>query len=198
MILTNADKFFPIYRYHDRWKRLSFKDFSLTVNNDYLENDKGYRMEVAVDAADSKNYMKPSDEKIVLRRSNRIYLNKIADLCRKNGAELLFVSTPSTRNWNCIKHNSVEEISREMNIEYIDLNMMTKEVPIDWNTDTKDKGDHLNFSGASKVTKFIGKFFNDKNVLEDHRQDESYQNWNKAHEIFIKNRDKKTKPKGKK
>ncbi len=197
IILTNADKVFPIYRYHDRWKKLSLRDFSFNVNNDYVENDKGYRIEIGVDAADSKNYMKPSAEKNTVRKKNRFYLNKIAALCNEKGTELIFMSMPSTRNWNSQKHNAVEEISKEMNIEFIDLNVMNKEVPIDWTKDTKDKGDHLNYSGACKVTKYLGTFFAAKNVFEDHRQDESYNDWNKAYDTFITNYEKRMKAKRK-
>lgn len=186
IILTNADTLFPIYRYHDRWKKISLSDFSFDVKNDYVENDKGYRMETLINAADSKNYMKPSNEKAVINNKNKRYINRIAKLCQENGAELIFLSTPSTRNWDCKRHNAVDELAKEMNIEYVDLNMLNKEVPIDWEKDTKDKGDHLNYSGAIKVTKYLGDYFSDKNIFTDHRQDSDYSEWSKAYDNFMK------------
>ncbi len=195
-ILTRADQWFSIYRYHDRWKKISLRDFHFKVENNYIENDKGYRMGTETDAADFSNYMKPTKEKINIHKKNKAYVDKIARLCSENGAELIFISTPSTKNWNFKKHNAIAELSREMNLEYIDLNIK-KEVPIDWSKDTKDKGDHLNYSGAVKVTGYLGAFFNQKGKLEDHRHDSNYAEWGKAYNHFQKTCEKIKKSKEK-
>ena len=51
-------------------------------------------------------------------------------------------------------------------------------IPIDWEMDTWDEGDHLNFTGAKKVTAFMGEWLEDTGLFEDKRSQEAYSQWN--------------------
>ncbi|MDE6110707.1 MAG: SGNH/GDSL hydrolase family protein [Eubacterium sp.] len=184
-VLLRADEKFSIYRYHDRWKKLSLSDFSSNVENNYIENDKGYRIYDGVKSGDTSSYMKPSDEKEKIPVKNKPYLQNIMQLCEENGAELMFVSTPSIKNWNSARHNTMIELTEELGVEYMDMNVLNKEVPIDWTSDTYDAGDHLNHVGAKKATAYFGEYIHSKNILEDHRNDNAYSDWNKAYSNFL-------------
>ncbi len=184
-LLIKADESFSIYRYHDRWKKLSLSDFSADVDNNYIENDKGYRIDGCVKSGNTSGYMKPSDEKEKIPVRNKPYLESIKKLCEENGAELMLVSTPSLKNWNCKRHNTVAELAEELGIEYVDMNTLSREVPIDWTSDTKDAGDHLNYRGAEKATAYFGKYLNSKNIFEDHRNNVAYSDWNQAYGNFL-------------
>ena len=65
-----------------------------------------------------------------------------------------------------------------LGITYLDLNLMPEEVPIDWETDTKDKGDHMNITGARKVSDFMGQWLAETGLFEDKRSWEAYSQWN--------------------
>ncbi len=65
-------------------------------------------------------------------------------------------------------------------MDYIDLNVEPTKVAIDWQADTRDAGDHMNLSGAMKVSSFIGKYLSDAYSLPSHKQDEAYRSWNEA------------------
>ena len=185
-IIFRADELFPIYRYHDRWKKLSLADFSSEFTSDYIENDKGYRIDGSVKPVSDSDYMKPSDKKAKMPFQNKSYLKNIMQLCKDNGAELMFVSTPSVKNWNCERHNTVQELADEFGIEYVDMNMLKNQVQIDWSCDTRDAGDHLNYTGAAKATAYFGEYLNSKNIFIDHRNDKNYDSWNQAHKTFLK------------
>ena len=57
-------------------------------------------------------------------------------------------------------------------IPYLDFNQKLKELGIDWKSDTLDKGDHLNLSGAHKVTDYMTMYLQEHYMLPDHRGDE--------------------------
>ena len=60
------------------------------------------------------------------------------------------------------------------NLPYLDLNLITDTLAIDWNTDTRDEGDHLNDFGAKKVSLYLGEYLKKQYVLEDRRNDSAF------------------------
>ena len=60
------------------------------------------------------------------------------------------------------------------------------DLKINWKKDTKDKGNHLNYRGAKKVTKYLGNYLKKTGLLEDHRKDSKYESWDRAYDIYIK------------
>ena len=75
-------------------------------------------------------------------------------------------------------------MAKELGVEYIDLNLQSDQVAIDWNTDTRDKGDHLNYNGAMKVTNYVGKYLKETELFEDKRENPDYADWNTQLEAF--------------
>lgn len=180
VLKSQLEKYFQIFRYHDRWKNLNRNDFTGRVNYTWTNDYKGYRYEDKIVAAAKKNYMKGTNQKAAISSINQYYLEQMIHLCKKNNVTLILVSTPSIKNWNDAKHNGIQAIADQYHLEYVDLNLLPDQVNIDWNLDTRDKGDHLNHTGAVKVSDWLGAFFNSKNTLKDHRQDETYSQWNDA------------------
>ena len=105
-------------------------------------------------------------------------MNNILAFCREQGAQLVLFSSPSTANWDYLRHNAVAQFAKELGVEYIDMNLMTQEIPIDWETDTRDRGDHLNHDGAEKVSLWLGSYLADTGLFEDKRTWEAYTAWN--------------------
>lgn len=130
--------------------------------------------------------MKYSDVSAPILSTNKKYLKEIAKFCKKHGTKLVLISTPSTKNWNYQRHNTMEAISKDLGVDYIDTNLLRDDIPIDWKKDTKDKGDHLNYKGAVKLTNYIGKYLDDTKLFKDKRNDPSYDNWNTCLDKFEK------------
>lgn len=171
---------FSVFRYHNRWKTFKPKDFKLSVNYNFVENAKGYVYNTAVSAADTKGYMAPTELREPIPKSNVEQLQAMEAFCRERGARLIFVSVPSTVNWNQRRHNAVADLAEELGVTYVDMNQLTEEVPIDWNRDTSDKGDHLNFRGAEKVTAYLSAYLAKSGSFADKRDWLEYQVWNDA------------------
>lgn len=173
-------KLFSVFQYHNRWKSAGWNDLTGRTEFTWTDDCKGYRFISSVNPASASGYMSPSSECAEIPRICLEFVHEIHDMCRQNGAELLFLSTPSTVNWNSRKHNGIAGLAEEMGVSYIDLNMMNDRVGIDWNRDTRDKGDHLNHSGAEKVTGFLSEYLSSRGILTDQRGNENYRSWEEA------------------
>ncbi len=179
-----AEEIFPVFRYHNRWKSLNKDDFDTEPTYTYFSETKGYKYNTKNrGSADTSQYMKASTEKQSIPPRCKTYLKRIAKLCKENGAELVLVSTPSTKNWNTKRHNAVASSAEDLGITYLDLNTEDN-LNIDWSTDTRDKGDHLNYFGASKVTDYISSYLKDTKLFTDKRKDSNYESWNDAAKAF--------------
>lgn len=152
-----ADQF-PVFQYHNRWKILKPEDFTGKVKYTFDNFWKGFRYTDRVDPYLGKRYMRKRKKKTKIDGIPRFYLDKIVSMCKEKGIKLLFVEIPSANSWNYKRHNSVAEYAEQNEIPFLDLNKPGKEYKVDWVSDTRDKGDHMNYNGARKVTAYLGKY----------------------------------------
>ena len=183
-MLHSLDLAVPVIKYHDRWKNFKFDELFKTPNYTHIENRKGYRLYKESAAADVDGYMEENESAAYISITNLTYVTIIANTCRENGAKLVFLSTPSTKNWNMKKHNRIVKLAEELGADYIDMNLLLEEVPIDWEKDTRDMGDHMNYFGAEKVTAYLGKYLSETGLLTNHKGDKKYDGWNRSLKTF--------------
>ena len=189
-IENKAEKLVPFFRYHTNIREIFADGFNLKKifsSPDYSStiNDKGYRLSLKVRGRKPKNnYMAYSKEREQISDANIKYIKRIKAFCEKNGASLIFLSIPSCQNYNYKRHNSISDLANLLCVSYIDMNLLNKEVPINWKKDTYDKGDHLNYHGAEKVSVYLGKYLFETNTLQDKRNDRDYESWNDSVDNF--------------
>lgn len=170
----------PAARYHDRWKSLQRQDWLLNVHYTDREPEKGFYRNTEVKAtreARLAEYMAYTEKVKAIPGENRMYLNRIAELCRESGIQLVLMNTPSVKDWSYRKHNGIEQIALELNTAYVDMNLMPDEIPIDWAQDTRDKGEHLNLTGAEKVSQWLAQYLVETDLFFDKRNDPEYALW---------------------
>lgn len=167
-------------RLHDAWKVMCGQAAQK------MPEYKGFYLNGKVKASKNLDYMdKNKKRKAHINRSVEWYAARIAELCKENGAELVLISTPSTRNWNNTRHELTEKFAENNGIKYIDLNTTDKsELNIDWSIDTRDGGDHLNVSGAQRVTEWLGGYISRNYDFADKRQDSDYSAWNGLYDEY--------------
>lgn len=173
-IETVLNYYLPLFRGHDVWK-------SLVMNKEYagigFVKYKGFAFRSDVKPYVKGMYMKETNKIATLPDKNLEHLQNIMDMCRDCGADLILLGTPSPQNYNYSIHNAIAEYADKQGLTYIDMNLCIEEIGIDWSTDTLDKGDHLNLSGAERVTEYLGRYLADNYCLTDHREDTTYSQW---------------------
>lgn len=176
-----AKELFPVYKYHNNWKYFHL----YMLNNLHKKSDqapvtvyKGFPYNTAVKPYKGGPYAKETDQVFPIGGQPMEYMDKIVELCREQGIELILYSSPSPKCWTYKKHNAADAFAKEKQLTYIDFNLMTGELGIDWTKDTRDEGDHLNYYGGKKVSDYMGAYLSKKSGLTDHRTETDYSAWN--------------------
>ena len=171
-----ARQMFPILKYHRFWKmEPADPKLQTTIFN-------GFELRAAVAPYTGGGYMHATDDRTPVTFITRYYLDKIKRLCDAHGTKLLFV----TANHTMQRHNEVQALADALAVPYLDLNLNTEELGIDWNLDTLDGGDHLNYTGCQKATAYLQRYMQTHYTLPDRRKDARYETWNKRAAEFEK------------
>lgn len=178
--LKIAKNSLPLVTYHNNWKKLLFDNHKI---NSWSNISKGYKKNTDINPSYNYDYMKESERKANIPSINLEYFNKIVDACKKNNIKLILIGLPSQKSWYYTKHMKVEEISKEYNLEYINYNF-DDIIHIDWESETKDQGSHLNYSGAKKISDMIGNYLESLNIIENHKNKKGYEEWDKAYRYY--------------
>lgn len=176
---------FPVLRYHNAWKQF----FPQRIHANY----KGFNISGKVKPyTGSHDYMRRNKKPDTIDKENLQDLKAIQNVCRENNIQLILYSAPSPKNYSMTRNVKLTKLAKKMKLPYVDLNMMTKELGIDWKTDTRDHGDHLNISGAVKTTKFFQTYLAKNCNLPDHRKDSLVASkWNKTYTEYALAEEKK-------
>ncbi len=154
-----------MFAHHSDWKILAKKALP-KKRFKHKKNNKGFVIRKNTIPYRGGAYMKITKKTKKIPKKNLEYLNQIKSLCDNNNIKLILVSTPSPKNWSYKKHNGIYKWAAANSVTYIDLNL-EKSLTINWKKDTKDGGDHLNFSGAKKVTRHIGEYLKKYILLKE-------------------------------
>lgn len=174
---------FPALEYHDRWKQLSLEDFIIDPDHTWTDSLKGFKLRFSYKPTTEETIAKckaANGDKTDVPARNRNILKSMKERCEEAGAQLVVISTPTKVNWNEKRRDTMLEIADEYGIEFIDMNLGEQPVDIDWSCESYDGGDHVNYSGAKKVSAMMADILVNQYGLEDHRGDAAYGSFDAA------------------
>lgn len=172
-----ASYYFPILRYHSRWKDLTKEDFKYMFGRNTVSHN-GYLMQTNIKA------MEKSFEEQKAEATDRIYdpklpqvsfdyLDKMKALCEEHGATLVLIKSPTNSAkywWYDEWDTQISEYADKNGIDYYNF-INDTHTGIDWQTDTYDRGLHLNVYGAEKLTEYFGEILRTEYGLESLKTD---------------------------
>ena len=187
-VSNKIEQLFPIFRYHDRWKspeKFLTEGMTVETNYNHIIADRGYRYFTAADKPVRNGNYDMVEEVADIPDECREAVREIKAICDEHGAKLVFMGVPNVCSWKPDRYNAVAYLAMDLEVPYYEMNFMPDEVPIDWETESFDVGEHLNVWGAQKVTAFIGEYLDGLGIFEDKRTDKEYEAWNEAQKAFF-------------
>ncbi len=178
--------FFPLLRYHSRWKELEMYDFDYYTWEDH-NYAKGQYTGVSIYQYQwPENFMQPNGEVFELPEESVKYLDKIVTLCKEQGTNLVLIKSPMD-GWTHAKHTSIQTLANQYGIPFIDYNMPEniEATGINPAVDFHYNQWHLRVSGAEKLSMHLGAYLTENYDLPDHRNDPAYDVWHSDLQKYI-------------
>jgi len=176
---SSLEILFPIIRYHDRWKDLSRSDYRNTHGES--EGMLGYEFSLKSEAVERSEYIDES-QAVLYEGTDNIEIEKFIIWCQEQGIQVVLTTIP----YNATEDEQaalwgVNSIADRYQVPYI--NMVSMYDMVDSSTDFKDEG-HMNYSGACKVTAFMGNYFVNKGVSVSSLTEDGRLFWERQVEFF--------------
>jgi hypothetical protein len=174
---TTASYFFPLLRYHDRWKTLTKEDFRYFFKRNSVGLN-GFMMRADV-LPTGRVPTPPRLADYDFGENAWNYLDKMRALCELQHIRFVLFKSPSIYPaWYEEYDKQLVDYAEKYGLEY--YNGLNPEVGIDMQTDTYDGGLHLNVFGAEKFAGWLGAKLNAKSPLPDRSGNETIAaQWNK-------------------
>ena len=177
---TTPDNFFDSLKPDDFENKIS-RDYSVFTFHNILQDRQrrsrrkqyahGYLFCEDIRKIEYRDYMTKTDEIDIPIYSNSQQLRTFVKYCKKNDLPVLLLEVPSLSSWSYARHNAVQNLSDELGVEFLDLNLLYDEVGIDMRNCFRDDGNHLNYFGASAVTDYVGDYIGKIYGIESRRGD---------------------------
>ncbi len=174
--------FIPLFEYHNRWSSLNKSDFQ-KINYEIKDYIRGYQF-ITGKCFTYDNYnnltipsyiVDEKAEKTELDTESLYYLKRMINFCNNQNIKLVLIKIPVISSWSSENYNAVREIAEKYKLDFFDFNFLPFIDEIEYNhaIDNAD-GLHMNYYGASKLTKWIGKYLVEECYGTDVRENEKY------------------------
>ena len=167
------EQLLTIIKYHSRWKSLTAEDYNLTNNVSSSNYSHGEFIRYRANVENAKTAGRSSKTngtitdtqdfddaylEAMWHEPTKRYLDKIVDLCKERGIDVLLVKTPRT-SWNDEMHDSLAHLADLYGVRFFDLSTedMMRECNLTYTYDFVDEK-HPNIHGSEKITMRLGRY----------------------------------------
>ncbi len=163
--------------YHNRWNSIDIDDFAPEQGV-----QKGAELRNVVERPIISDKI-DADDSCVLDTAGVEYLRKIIEECQSRDIEVLltYIPFPASEE-NQLTARYAQQIAEEYGINYI--NFLDMEI-VNYDIDCSDAQSHLNASGATKVTTYLGNYMQETYGITDHRKEEAYAQWHQDYQAYM-------------
>ena len=167
---------FPIFQHHNVWQGDSKLSLLKQICRGYKYNDTVVRVK-------PRRYLKPTKEKSKISPVVIGYMDRLVNLCKENGAEVMLAEVPTVLAWDGRRLNAVKDYAQSRKLDFVDLNTRFRELKLSFRKSFRDKGNHLNYSGAKSVTKWLGIYMSSYDI-KLRKSEEVARRWDRDYALF--------------
>jgi len=149
----------PLYRYHDRWKDLTEKDFEHSpMKADFLMGSLYRNAVINIEISPNRMDPLPLTGKNSISESSAKYYNLIIELCREYDIKIISFIPPRVAE-NYERNHYFELYAAENKIDHLNINLPEHFdiINFDLESDFYDKV-HVNVFGQEKLTNYLGEY----------------------------------------
>ncbi len=164
-------------QYHTRYSELSKADFLEDQGNPLYRNWKGFGCNM-VTASFKVEDVTGVNERADLYEKTEKYYRMIIELAQAQDIPILIVISPyaGISSHDQQMFNTAGDIAKEYGVPFMNYNLLTEDVGLDFSTDAADAG-HLNYKGNQKYSLAVGKYIRENYLISDHRGNSDYLTW---------------------
>jgi hypothetical protein len=176
---NNLSYFVPLMVFHTRWKSLVRADFLLHDISylGYIDNT-GIQSVEPLTVTQIQQRVFPGDR-------TQLWVSDLIEYLKETGLNVTFINIPRDLEEMQAKKNWVADYVSACGFAVIDSYDYSEDIHLDYETDFLDADLHMNNSGATKYTDWLGGFLADKYGLPDRRGDDRYSLWANEYERWV-------------
>lgn len=174
-----ASFYFELVKYHDTWNTL---DQHKIMSSFWDERNvyRGYSPFVV-----PHEYGETAPQEVIDQTERepmgdmaKEWLDKIVELTRAEGVDLILIKTPNGHAERQKLYLSVEDYAKENHLPFLNMNTVF------------DGEAHINIIHAETVTRYVGEYLCDRYEIDDKRDDPAYAQWHEDGKYFYHKKDK--------
>lgn len=172
-------EYFPsFYTYHSRYVDMNKEDlFNIFGGHNSKRISKGFTPGFnIIDQSESFGGWDELEDYHLTEKS-RTYLDKIIELTREHGSELVIIVVPyNLDERDRITYDEISDVAKENDVRFINYNDYLEEMGINKETDFNDHT-HLNYWGSIRFTDYLGDMIKNESLVLDRRGQAGYESW---------------------
>ena len=170
---SRGEFYFELVQYHDTWDTL---DQHKIQNTFYDKKNvyKGYSPFVVRHTYGDEAPKEVTEQKEIAPLPDRAreWLDRIVELTRQEGVDLILIKTPNGNAERQKLYNAVSLYAKEQDVPFVNMNLLF------------DGEAHLNILQAEKVTRYMGEYLSECYEITDKRQDPAFVSWHEDGRYF--------------
>lgn len=180
---TKLEWMIPILKYHDNIHKMSADQLTDRLNG--IGKDEIYTKLTYMVTPQKKHAFK-SNTDVMLSDEAKDSIDNVIEKANELGAHVLLIATPyiPTKTRGALQLQMNDYI-RQQGYDYLDMTDKYDEIGLNLKTDFYDKN-HMNISGAKKVTRYMAAYISDNYKLSHLLNTEQEQRWMKICDAWQK------------
>ena len=176
----SLEYYFPLIKYHERWKDLSAKDFA-----EYVDVKGSCSMEEFLTGSLNLAEYKASERRDKLPGKKVEMLQDTLDYCKDNNVKILVVISNNAllEEDKLARLNTFADIVEENGIPVLRMEHMIDDIELDLSKDYYQEV-HVNVHGMIKTTNYLSKYLIQNYGFADRRYESGSDDWNQAYDRY--------------